>query len=254
MPIAPARPKRKGASTRRCASIAAPPSSTRRTGRSAAKASELEQIIRDRLEAARPRPQIERLREEAQRATPEPLLSPTTPLGPVRFNNANARDVLNFIGADHRHQRHLRSRLSSIGTISIDVEGVTLEQALQQIMLTNQMFYKVLNERTILVIQDNDAKRDAVRGSGRAHVLPVARRCHRDAAAADRHHPRAPAWRFSRSSSPNKTTQHADRARLDGGDGDHRADARGESTSRAPKSSSTCRSSRSAASGPSSTG
>ena len=36
---------------------------------------------------------------------------------------------------------------------------MTLEQALQQIMLTNQMFYKVLNDRTILVIQDTTAKR-----------------------------------------------------------------------------------------------
>src|SRR5918994_7557699 len=46
----------------------------------AAKASELERVIREQIEAARPQPEIERLREEARKVTPEPLLSPTTPL------------------------------------------------------------------------------------------------------------------------------------------------------------------------------
>src|SRR5262245_3030004 len=124
----------------------------------AAKAGEIEKVLRDRIEAARPRPEIERLREEARKQTPEPLLSPPSPLGPVRFQNANARDVLNFIG-ESTGINVIFDRDFPDRTISINVEGVTLEQALQQIMLTNQMFYKVLNERTILVIQDTTAKR-----------------------------------------------------------------------------------------------
>jgi type II secretory pathway component GspD/PulD (secretin) len=124
----------------------------------AAKASEIEQILRDRIEAARPRPQIERLREEAQRATPEPILSPTTPLGPVRFRDSSVRDILNFIGQSTGinvlFDRDFQDR-----TTTIDVEGVTLEQALQQLMLTNQLFYKVVNERTIIVAQDSTQKR-----------------------------------------------------------------------------------------------
>jgi type II secretory pathway component HofQ len=124
----------------------------------AAKAGEIEKVLRDRLEASRPRPEIERLREEARKQAPEPLLSPTSPLGPVRFQNANARDVLNFIG-ESTGINVIFDRDFPDRTISINVEGVTLEQALQQIMLTNQMFYKVLNDRTILVIQDTTAKR-----------------------------------------------------------------------------------------------
>ena len=124
----------------------------------AAKASELEQLLRDRLEAAQPRPQIERLREEAQRATPEAILSPTTPLGPVRFNNASVRDILLFIGQSTGinvlFDRDFQDRPTTI-----DVDGVTLEQALQQLMLTNQLFYKVLNDRTVVVIPDNNQKR-----------------------------------------------------------------------------------------------
>ncbi|MGH9175423.1 MAG: hypothetical protein ACRD1H_13750, partial [Vicinamibacterales bacterium] len=123
-----------------------------------AKAAETERIIRERIEAARPRPQIERLREEARRVSPEPLLTPTSPLGPVRFFNANARDVLNFIG-ESTGINVIFDRDFVDRPITIDVDGVTLEEALQQIMVTNQMFYKVLNDRTILVINDTAAKR-----------------------------------------------------------------------------------------------
>jgi type II secretory pathway component GspD/PulD (secretin) len=124
----------------------------------AAKAGELEQIIRDKIEAARPRPQIEKLREEAQRVAAEPILSPTTPLGPVRFINASVRDILTFMGQS-TGINVLFDRDFVDRNTSIDVDGVTLEQALQQVMLTNLLFYKVLNPRTIIVVQDTTAKR-----------------------------------------------------------------------------------------------
>jgi Flp pilus assembly secretin CpaC len=125
----------------------------------AAKAADLERIIRERIEAARPRPEIERLQEQARRLSPEPLLSPNQPLGPVRFNNASLREILTFMGEQTginvTFDRDFQDR-----TISVNLEGVTLEQALQQIMLSNQLFYKVLNERTIIVAQDSTAKRN----------------------------------------------------------------------------------------------
>jgi general secretion pathway protein D len=124
----------------------------------AAKAAEIERILIDRVEAARPRPQIDRLREEAQKASAQPILSPTTPLGPVNFSNASVREILQFIGQatgiNVLFDRDFVDRQTSI-----NVEGVTLEQALQQLMLTNQLFYKVLNDRTIIVVQDTTAKR-----------------------------------------------------------------------------------------------
>jgi general secretion pathway protein D len=124
----------------------------------AAKVGEIERILIDRVEAQRPRPQIDRLREEAQRATAEPILSPTTPLGPVNFQNASLREILQFMGQatgiNVLFDRDFVDRQTSI-----NVDGVTLEQALQQLMLTNQLFYKVLNDRTIIVVQDTTAKR-----------------------------------------------------------------------------------------------
>src|SRR5918995_643011 len=42
-----------------------------------AKAAQIERTLRDRIEAATPRPDIDRLREQARRTTREPLLSPS---------------------------------------------------------------------------------------------------------------------------------------------------------------------------------
>ena len=67
--------------------------------------------------------------------------------------------MLNFIG-ESTGINVLFDREFADRTITINVEGVTLEEALQQIMITNQMFYKVLNDHTILVAQDTTAKRN----------------------------------------------------------------------------------------------
>ena len=65
-----------------------------------AKVTALEQTIRDRIEATRPRPAIEALRAQARAASPAPELNPASrePLR-VQFPNAQVRDVLNFIAA-----------------------------------------------------------------------------------------------------------------------------------------------------------
>ena len=44
-------------------------------------------------------------------------------------------------------------------SVTVRMEGVSLEQALQQIMLSNGLFYRVLNERTIIVAADQTQKR-----------------------------------------------------------------------------------------------
>jgi general secretion pathway protein D len=146
----------------------------------AAKAADLERIIRERIEASRPRPEIDKLREQARRLSPEPLLNPLQPLGPVRFNNATIRDILTFMGEQTGINVTFDRDAGTIvdRQISVNLEGVTLEQALQQIMLTNQLFYKVLNERTIIVAQDSAAKRNqyeeqVVRTFFLSHVDPT---------------------------------------------------------------------------------
>jgi general secretion pathway protein D len=125
----------------------------------AQRAADIERMLRARLEAAIPRPEIEKLREQARRDTADPILNPASrdPLS-IRFTNANIRDVLNFIGnatgVNVTYDRDFQDR-----SITLNLEGVTLEQALQQIMIANQLFYKVLNERTIIVSADTTQKR-----------------------------------------------------------------------------------------------
>jgi len=123
----------------------------------AAKAVELEKTIRDRIEATRPKPPIQGMREEARRAS-TPLLSPTAPVPVISFGpNASVKDILNFIGAatginvtyDQQYQDK---------AYAVRLEDVTLEQALQQVTAANQLFYKVLNPKTIIIVPDNAQK------------------------------------------------------------------------------------------------
>jgi type II secretory pathway component GspD/PulD (secretin) len=122
------------------------------------KAAQVERTLRDRVEAAQPRPDIERLRQQAARRT-EPILSPSNPEPlVVNFVNTSIRDILTFIGnysgINVTFDRDFQDR-----TITLKLEGVSLEQALQQIMIANQLFYRTLNDRTIIVAADNTQKR-----------------------------------------------------------------------------------------------
>ena len=125
-----------------------------------AKAAQLERTLRDRVEAATPRPAIELLRQQARRATAvEPILNPSNPEPLiVNFVNTSIRDILIFAGQysgiNVTFDRDFQDR-----TITLKLEGVSLEQALQQIMIANQLFYRVLNDRTIIVAADNTQKR-----------------------------------------------------------------------------------------------
>jgi general secretion pathway protein D len=119
----------------------------------------LEQILRDRIEASRPRPAIETLRAKARQQMAEPTLNPASrdPLD-IKFVNQQLTDILSFIstttGINITYDKDFASR-----PYTVDVQGVTLEQALQQILTANTLFFKVLNERTIIVVPDSTAKR-----------------------------------------------------------------------------------------------
>jgi len=123
----------------------------------AAKATELEKVIRDRIEATRAKPPIEAMREQARRAS-TPLLSPTAPLPVVSFGpNASVRDILNFIGnATGINVTYDQQYADKAYTVRL--EDVTLEQALQQITAANQLFYKVVNPKTIVIVPDTAQK------------------------------------------------------------------------------------------------
>jgi general secretion pathway protein D len=125
----------------------------------AARVVELEKTIRDRIEAARPRPEIERLREQA-RGQGQILLDPTskTPIPRINFTNASLRDVLDFLGTTSGINITYDRTFQDV-PYTVTLEDVTFEEALHQIMTANNLFYKVLNPRTIIVVPNNAAMR-----------------------------------------------------------------------------------------------
>ena len=123
----------------------------------AAKVTDMERRIREQYEA-QPRNNIAQLREQARQAGPPPLIKINEVLPEIRFNNTSIRDILNFIanatGINVTYDRDYQDR-----AYTVQLNGVTLEQALTQILSANQLFYKVINQSTIMVIPDNAQKR-----------------------------------------------------------------------------------------------
>ena len=99
------------------------------------------------------------MRERARAMHPEPTLNPASrePLD-LHFTGS-VRDLLKFISGAAGINITFTSDYRDPPQISLDLTGVTLEQALQQVLSVNGFFYKVLNERTILVIPDTAQNR-----------------------------------------------------------------------------------------------
>lgn len=123
-----------------------------------AKVAELDRTIRQRIEASRPQPPIVAMRERARAASGEPMLNPASrdPLN-IHFNNTSLRDILTFVanytGINITYDRDVTDRLTTV-----QLDGVTLEQALNQIMQMNQLSYKVVSDRSIFIFQDTPTK------------------------------------------------------------------------------------------------
>ena len=120
-----------------------------------AKVAELERTIRERLEAAQQKPRIEQMRQQARAFNAPPMLNPAS-REPIRlhFNNASLRDILNTIGSLTGINVTYEASFRDV-PYSVDLDGVTIEQALNQILSSTGNFYKVVNPRTILIIPDN---------------------------------------------------------------------------------------------------
>jgi general secretion pathway protein D len=124
----------------------------------AGKVTEIERRIRDQAEAASPRSNINQLRENARQAGPPPLFNLTTVLPGIRFTNASLRDILGSIGMSAGINVTFDNTFQD-RQYSVQMDNSTLEEALSQITAANQLFYKVVTPRSIIVIPDNVQKR-----------------------------------------------------------------------------------------------
>ena len=136
---AQATPKPPAISTWPCASTARRASSTRRTGRRRRRSRELDQTIRDRIEASRPKPPAAadaRARPRAEsRADAQPRLERAA-RHPVHERQRPRHPELHR--QRERHQRHLRRRLPGSGRrTAFSSTASRSKQALQQILSAN---------------------------------------------------------------------------------------------------------------------
>ena len=121
----------------------------------------LEQTIRDRIEAARPVPAAEAMRQQARKQMAEPALNPASREPVVlKFQNRQIKEILDFLGDSTGINVAYDKDFAPTAPVSVNIDGVTLEEALQQILTVNGAYYKVLNPRSILVIADSVAKRN----------------------------------------------------------------------------------------------
>ncbi len=90
---------------------------------------------------------------------PVPVLSPRSPVPiTLKFSEQSLQKILESLGklagvnvifdTDYRDKRW-----------SVDLSGVSFEEALNQITLVNRLLYKVLDQNTIIVVADSAAKR-----------------------------------------------------------------------------------------------
>ena len=127
-----------------------------------AKVSELERRIRgvpEPVPGAAQQQQQDAAARAQQIGGPPPLLRLSEQIDSLVFSNANARDVLTSLGTTAGLNVTFERDFPPNLPISVNLNGVTVEEALNQIMAANQLFYKVLNERTIMVIPDTQPKR-----------------------------------------------------------------------------------------------
>jgi len=124
----------------------------------AAKVTELERTLRDQIEAARPRNSVQQMREQARQEGTPPLFNLNTVMAPIVFTQASLRDIFGSIAKSTGINIIFDSTFQDrVYTTSLN--GVTLGEALNSIVTANQLFYKVQDQKTVLIIPDNAQKR-----------------------------------------------------------------------------------------------
>jgi len=131
----------------------------------AAKAVELDRIIRQRIEDARPKSQMEVMREQARgtSAIPQLAVDPRTKLPALNFNQTAVRDVIGAIAlvaginVTYDTAGNVDQNIAKPYTVSL--QGVSLQDALTQVLGANNLFYKVTDPKTILISTDTQQNR-----------------------------------------------------------------------------------------------
>ena len=132
----------------------------------AAKAAEMERLLREQIDATRPKPEIERLREELRKEQEAAQIPLQMPLKGFRFGGT-LRELLEFISGASGVNILIDPNLSRGGgggqdlnqTVELTLQDTTVDAVLKHLSLLYGLFYRPLDQRTILVAKDNATAR-----------------------------------------------------------------------------------------------
>jgi general secretion pathway protein D len=125
----------------------------------AAKAAEMDRKLREQIDAARPKPEIERLREEIRKEQEASTLGLQIELPAIRFNGT-LRELLDWIAAGAGVNILIDPAMLSSGqelnkAVELNLQKTTVEGVLRHLSLMHKLFYRALDPRTILVAKDD---------------------------------------------------------------------------------------------------
>ena len=128
-------------------------------GPAAMKIANLQQTLREQIEGARSPAPIQAMREQARRDLRPPLLDPASdePLT-IAFTDTSLRDILDFLGDASGINVTYDDEFDD-ASYSVELAGVTFQEALVRILSANGAFYKVVDPTTIVVVPDTQQKR-----------------------------------------------------------------------------------------------
>jgi general secretion pathway protein D len=122
----------------------------------------LEERIREQEAEQRHREQYDEMKERAEAVRlPMPVLSPRSPVPiTLRFQDASLQKIFDSLGriagVNILFDEGFRDKKSSV-----NLSGVTFEEALDQLTFVNRLFYKVLDQNTLILVPESRQKRVA---------------------------------------------------------------------------------------------
>jgi general secretion pathway protein D len=120
-----------------------------------------EQILQRQREQSE-RDRYEQMKAEAAAArVPVPVLSPRSPVPiTLKFQDASLQKIFDslarIVGVNILFDEGFRDK-----KYSVNLTGVTFEEALEQLTFVNRLFYKVIDQNTIIVVPESRQKRVA---------------------------------------------------------------------------------------------
>lgn len=115
--------------------------------------------LREREAAKQQLAEFEAARQRARSQLPVPVLSPRSPVPiSINFSDQSLEKVFETIGklagVNVLFDEQFRDK-----KVGVRLSGVTFQEALDQICLVNRLFYKVLDQNSIIVVPESPAKR-----------------------------------------------------------------------------------------------